>query len=67
MFYDEFVEKQLLAGNIPSRHFNITLVSVLLTIPAADHTQLELSQQGLGRQNSEVTLQSILEQEVEIF
>lgn len=36
-FYDEFVEKQLLAGNISSRHITVTLLSVNLTIPAADH------------------------------
>jgi protein-arginine kinase len=38
-FYDEFVEKQLLAGNISNRHFTITLLSVNVTIPAADHVK----------------------------
>ena len=36
-FYDEFVEKQLLAGNIPCRQFSITLLSVTVMIPAVDH------------------------------
>ena len=36
-FYDEFVEKQLLAGNIPCRQFAITLLSVSASLPMADH------------------------------
>ena len=39
-FYDEFIEKQLLAGNIPSRHLGITLVSFTATLPAADHGKM---------------------------
>lgn len=39
-FYDEFIEKQLLAGNIPSRHLSITLLSFSATLPAADHGRM---------------------------
>lgn len=39
-FYDEFIEKQLLAGNIPSRHLSTTLLSFSATLPAADHGRM---------------------------
>jgi len=39
-FYDEFIEKQLLAGNIPSCQLSITLLSFSATLPAADHGRM---------------------------
>ena len=71
-FYDEFIEKQLLAGNIPSRNVNITVVSVTVTLPAADHGKMPpagyvmqtSSSTELHAVSSQLSLQSIQEQEV---
>ena len=71
-FYDEFIEKQLLAGNIPSRNVNITVVSVTVTLPAADHGKMPpaghvvqtSSSTELHTVSSQLSLQSIQEQEV---
>ena len=71
-FYDEFIEKQLLAGNIPSRNMNITVVSVTVTLPAADHGKMPpaghvmqtSSSTELHAVSSQLSLQSIQEQEV---
>ncbi|KAK3753814.1 hypothetical protein QZH41_018464 [Actinostola sp. cb2023] len=48
-FYDEFVEKQLLAGNVPSRYFTITMLSVKLTIPPSNHAEPSAILQSSGR------------------
>ena len=66
-FYDEFIEKQLLAGNIPSRHFGITMVSLTATMPAADHGKMlagpplvhSSSSTELHAVSSQLSLQSI--------
>jgi len=61
-FYDEFVEKQLLAGNIPSRYFTVSMVSVKVTIPPSDHAEMSLVVQPIGRSPDSVSsLQSIHE------
>ena len=67
-FYDEFVEKQLLAGNISSRHLSLTLASVIVVLPAADHGKvcstplLSTRIQGIHPVASQQSLQSIQEQ-----
>ena len=67
-FYDEFIEKQLLAGNIPSRQISITLLSFSATLPTADHgrmlsgpSQVHMSNScaELHAVSSQVSLQSI--------
>ena len=70
-FYDEFIEKQLLAGNIPSRQLSFTLVSVTVTLLAADHGKMlpapviqTSSSTELHAVSSQLSLQSIQEQDV---
>lgn len=66
-YYDEFIEKQLLAGNIPARNSSITLVSFTATLPAADHGKMSQgpllqhanSSTELHTVSSQLSLQSI--------
>lgn len=70
-FYDEFIEKQLLAGNFPTQSLTVTLVSLTVALPAADHDKLlpgpvvqSSSSSELHTVSSQLSLQSIQEQEV---
>ena len=73
-FYDEFIEKQLLAGNIGSRNLSVSMVSVAVTLLAADHGKMlprplveSVSSTELHAVSSQLSLQSIQEQEVSVL
>ena len=61
-YYDEFIEKQLLAGNIPARNSSITLVSFTATLPAADHGKMSHQGPLLHHTNSSTELHTVSSQ-----
>lgn len=70
-FYDEFIEKQLLAGNFPTQSLTVTVISLTVTLLAADHGRLlpgpvvqSSSSTELHTVSSQLSLQSIQKQEV---
>ena len=72
-FYDEFIEKQLLAGNILNRNLTVTVLSATVMLLAADHGKLlpgpvvhSTSSTELRTVSSQLSLQSIQEQDVSI-
>ena len=61
-FYDEFIEKQLLAGNIPSRQISITLLSFSATLPTADHGRMLSGPSQVHTSNSSAELHAVSSQ-----
>lgn len=43
IFYDDFVEDQLLSGNISQRHMHVTVLDINVVIMMSDHVKFPLT------------------------
>jgi hypothetical protein len=65
IFYDDFVEDQLLSGNVSHRHMHVTVLDSTLVIMMSDHVKSAHTQSEPAI-SSEGTLSEIQEEEKEV-
>ena len=65
IFYDEFVEDQLLSGNVSFRDMHVTVLDSSLVIMMSDHVKTAQTQNEPAVP-SEGTLSEIQEEEIEV-
>ena len=65
IFYDDFVEDQLLSGNVSHRHLHVTVLDSSLVMFMADHVKTAQTQSE-SAMPSEGTLSEIQEEEKKV-
>ena len=65
IFYDDFVEDQLLSGNVSHRHLHVTVLDSSLVMFMADHVKTAQTQSE-SAMSSEGTLSEIQEEEKKV-